>query len=84
MYFTAFDLLAITRAGRLARPMRVTSSHLRAQEFQVRIFGGLQFQNGLGSSRGVTEQVYERVLAQTAAQQGAESWRRGLRAMMRQ
>jgi hypothetical protein len=39
--------------------MRVTSSHFRAQEFQVRIFGGLQFQNGQEAGAGDAKKIQD-------------------------
>jgi hypothetical protein len=42
--------------------MRVTSSHFRAQEFHVQIFGGLQFQNGQAAGAGDAKKIQDSVL----------------------
>jgi hypothetical protein len=48
--------------------MRVTSSHFRAQEFQVRIFGGLQFQNGQAAGAGDAKKIQDSRAARRSAQ----------------
>jgi hypothetical protein len=64
------------------RPMRVTSSHFRAQEFQVQIFGGLHFPNGQAAGAGDAKKTQDSVLrrsAQTPVRTPARSGARHLR-----